>query len=64
MKTQEGIARRISQLCAERQITINRLATMSGVPSSTIKNIFQKKSNNTEELRGLEQEIEQFFLNG
>ena len=58
MKTQEGIARRISQLCAERQITINRLATMSGVPSSTIKNIFQKKSNNTEELRGLEQEIE------
>lgn len=47
MKRQEGIARRISQLCAERHITINRLATMSGVPSSTIKNIFQKKSNNT-----------------
>lgn len=47
MKTHEGIARRISQLCSERNITINRLATMSGIPSSTLKNIFQGKSSNT-----------------
>ncbi len=47
MKIQEGIAKRISQLCKDRHITINRLATISGVPSSTVKNIFQGKSNNT-----------------
>ncbi len=47
MNTQEAIAERITQLCNERQITINRLATISGIPRSTVKNIFYGKSRNT-----------------
>lgn len=47
MNTQEAIAKRITQLCKERQITINRLATISGIPRSTVKNIFYGKSKNT-----------------
>lgn len=47
MNTQEAIAERITQLCNERQITINRLATISGIPRSTVKNIFYGKSKNT-----------------
>lgn len=47
MNTQEAIAKRITQLCTERQITINRLATISGIPRSTVKNIFYGKSKNT-----------------
>lgn len=46
MNTQEAIAKRISQLCDERGITINRLANISGIPRSTVKNIFYGKSNN------------------
>ena len=47
MTTQEAIANRITQLCADKGITINRLATISGVPRSTVKNIYYGKSNNT-----------------
>ncbi len=47
MNTQEAIAQRIQQLCDERQITINRLAVISGIPRSTVKNIFYGKSKNT-----------------
>ncbi len=46
MNTQEAIAKRISQLCCDRGITINRLANISGIPRSTVKNIFYGKSNN------------------
>lgn len=33
------IAGRIEQLCRERGITLHKLATMSGVPSSTLDNL-------------------------
>ena len=46
MRTQEAIAKRIKQLCKERGITINHLANISGIPRSTVKNIFYGKSKN------------------
>ena len=33
---------RILQLCGERNITINRLATMCALPPSSIKNILSR----------------------
>lgn len=36
---------RILQLCGEKNITINKLATMSALPPSSIKNILYGKSN-------------------
>ena len=45
MDTISAIRNRILQLCAERNITINKLATMSALPPSSIKNILYGKSN-------------------
>ncbi len=36
----------ILRLCEERGITINKLATLSGLPPSSIKNILYGKSQN------------------
>ena len=47
MTTQEAIGYRIKQLSTNKGITLNRLATISGVPRSTVKNIFDGKSCNT-----------------
>ena len=38
------IKARILQLCGERNITINKLATMSALPPSSVKNILYGKS--------------------
>ena len=46
MNTVEAVANRIIELCEERNITINGLAYVSGVPNSTIKGIFYKRSKN------------------
>lgn len=46
MTTQEAVKNRILQLCGERNITINRLATLSALPPSSIKNILYGKSLN------------------
>ncbi len=46
MTTQEAIANRIKTLCSEKNITVNHLAVISGIPRSTIKNMFYGKSNN------------------
>jgi transcriptional regulator with XRE-family HTH domain len=35
----EAVKERILQLCAERSITVNKLATLSGVTKSTLNNI-------------------------
>jgi transcriptional regulator with XRE-family HTH domain len=37
---------RILRLCEERNITINKLATLSALPPSSIKNILYGKSRN------------------
>jgi transcriptional regulator with XRE-family HTH domain len=44
MDTISAIKTRILRLCAERNITINKLATMSALPPSSIKNILYGKS--------------------
>jgi transcriptional regulator with XRE-family HTH domain len=40
------VAARIEELCKERGITINALSYISGIPDSTIRGIFYKRSNN------------------
>ena len=40
------IALRLSQLCDEKGITLNRLATLSGITQSTLQNIMSKKTKN------------------
>ena len=42
----EIYALRIRQLCAARGITINRLATLSGLKQSTVDNIIRGTSKN------------------
>ena len=46
MKTTEAVRNRILRLCQERNMTINRLATVSALPPSSIKNILYGKSRN------------------
>lgn len=46
MCTLDAVRIRISQLCGERGLTINRLATLSVLPPSSIKNILYGKSQN------------------
>ena len=46
MKTTEAVTKRILKLCEERNITPNKLGTISGVDPSTITSIFYKKSKN------------------
>lgn len=46
MKAHEAVAVRIQQLCQERSITMNGLATMAAVPPSTLKNILYGVSKN------------------
>ena len=46
MNTYETVKNRLIFLCGEKRITINKLATESGVAPSTIKNILYGKSHN------------------
>ena len=46
MKIHEAVAHRITQLCQERNITINGLANLSALPPSTVKNIIYGVSKN------------------
>ena len=46
MNTYETVKSRLVFLCNENGLTINNLATESGVASSTIKNILYGKSTN------------------
>lgn len=45
MKIKKSVAIRIQQLCAEKQITINTLANISGVTPSTIYSVMDDKRN-------------------
>jgi len=45
MDTISAVRDRILRLCAERNITINKLATLSALPPSSVKNILYGKSN-------------------
>ena len=46
MELVEAVRNRILRLCGERNISINRLATLSELPPSSIKNILYGKSQN------------------
>lgn len=46
MNTVEAVRNRILSLCGEHEVTINKLATLSALPPSSIKNILYGKSQN------------------
>ncbi len=62
-----AIQKRILELCGERKITINKLATISGVTQSTLNNIVSGRNNSAtvstikKLCDGLEITIEEFF---
>ena len=46
MKLHEAVGKRIMELCRERNITPNKLCTMSGVIQSTVNSIFSGRNKN------------------
>lgn len=46
MNTKEAVAKRIIELCAERNIATNALANNSGVSPSTVYSMLNEKSQN------------------
>ncbi len=67
MTTIEALRKRILQLCDERDISINRLATMAALPPSSLKAIMYGRSQNPKLLTikmlcdGLEITLAEFF---
>lgn len=67
MDTYTATKNRILQLCGERNMTINHLATISALPPSSIKNILYGKSSNPKLLTikmicdGLDMTLAEFF---
>ncbi|MCQ2471974.1 MAG: helix-turn-helix domain-containing protein [Clostridia bacterium] len=67
MDTVTAVKNRIFELCNERNISINKLANVCGLPPSSIKNILYGKSNNPKILTikmicdGLEITLAEFF---
>ena len=62
-----AVKERILELCAERNIKINKLSTISGVTQSTVNNIISGRNNSTTITKkkklcdGLEISITEFF---
>lgn len=46
MTYSEAIIERLAKLCSERNITINKLATLSGITQSTVDNLMRGKTQN------------------
>ena len=46
MTYSEAIIMRLKTLCEERNITINKLATLSGITQSTVDNLMRGKTKN------------------
>lgn len=46
MTYSDAIIKRLSDLCSERNITINKLATLSGITQSTVDNLMKGKTKN------------------
>ncbi len=47
MTVGKAVAQRIIDLCRERNISINKLSTISGVTQSTVNNIISGRNNST-----------------
>ena len=45
MNIGEAVKERIIELCRERDITINKLCSISGVTQSTVNNIVSRRNN-------------------
>ncbi|MGI6014297.1 MAG: helix-turn-helix domain-containing protein [Oscillospiraceae bacterium] len=45
MTINEAVKERILSLCKERNISINKLCTISGVTQSTVNNIINRRNN-------------------
>ena len=67
MDTVSAVRNRILELCGQRGISINKLATLSALPPSSIKNILHGKSQNPKIVTikmicdGLEITLAEFF---
>lgn len=67
MRVGEAVRLRILELCRERKITVNKLATLSGLTQSTIHNITGGRNTGTtittiqKICDGLDIGIQQFF---
>ena len=67
MNISEAISKRIKNICKERNISINKLATMSCLTQSTLQSIIDRSSNNPKLLTilricyGLNISISEFF---
>ena len=46
MTYSDVIIKRLNDLCSEREITINKLSTLSGITQSTVENIISGKTKN------------------
>ena len=46
MSYSDVIIKRLTTLCKERNITVNKLATLSGITQSTVENIMSGKTKN------------------
>lgn len=46
MTYSDVIIKRLSSLCRERGITVNKLATLSGITQSTVENLMSGKTKN------------------
>ena len=63
----EAVKLRIVELCSDKKITVNKLATISGLTQSTLSNIISGRNNSTtistikKICDGLEITIEDFF---
>ena len=67
MDTMTAIRGRILQLCGERNLTINKLATICAIPPTSLKSILYGNSNNPKILTikmicdGLDMTLAEFF---
>jgi len=67
MDTVTAVKNRILSLCGERDISINKLANLSALPPSSVKNILYGKSQNPKLLTikllcdGLDITLSEFF---
>lgn len=67
MNVGEAVRLRILQLCEEKEISINKLCSLSGVTQSTVNNIISGRNNSTtvstikKLCDGLDIEIGEFF---
>ena len=46
MNTKEAVAKRILQLCEERNLAVNALANLAGITPSTVYSMLNEKSRN------------------